>query len=209
MESEEGKLLISELNVHPQHSASYAVVDWKLYASSIKNVSSATNVSSVFIYFDEYIFTELTEDKGNATICQGDLCCHLTYRMVEKRKDEVYALGVFNGLHVVQGQFYLQICTLLKCKTANMTTCGKPVETSSTLFEEFSLSGTFGTNYVFPEVLFSGVHLAPETFKVLKDGRLISQSSVSSKPLLTVTLYGRWYEKDSTKQLPALSQHFS
>ncbi|XP_030052418.1 pantetheinase isoform X2 [Microcaecilia unicolor] len=207
METDEGKLLVSELDVHPKPSALYSVVDWNLYANSIKNFSPATNVTRVVIYFDEYMFTELTEAEGNISICHGDLCCHLTYRMAEKRKDEVYALGIFNGLHVVEGQFYLQICTLVKCKTTNMTTCGRPVETSSTFFKEFSLSGTFGTNYVFPEVLFSGVQLAPETFKVLKDGRLISQSSVSSKPLLTATLYGRWYEKDSVKQFPTLSQY--
>nr|XP_033794044.1 pantetheinase-like isoform X2 [Geotrypetes seraphini] len=206
METDEGKLLISELDVHPQPSASYSVVDWKLYASSIKDFSPATDVTSVVIYSDEFLFMELAEAEGNASICHGDLCCHLTYHMVEKRKDEVYALGVFNGLHVAEGQFYLQICTLVKCKTTNMTTCGRPVETSSTLFKEFSLSGTFDTNYVFPEVLCSGVHLAPEIFKVLKDGRLISQSRVSSKSLLTATLYGRWYEKDSVKQFPTLSQ---
>lgn len=61
----------------------------------------------------------------------------------------------------------LQICTLLKCKSTDLNTCGQPVETAQTKFEMFSLSGTFGTNYVFPEVLYSGVQLAPGEFEVM------------------------------------------
>jgi pantetheine hydrolase len=55
---------------------------------------------------------------------------------------------------------------MLKCKSANLTTCGRPIETALTRFEMFSLSGTFGTKYVFPEVLLSKIHLSPEKFEV-------------------------------------------
>ncbi|XP_066401849.1 pantetheinase-like isoform X2 [Molothrus aeneus] len=96
------------------------------------------------------------------------------------------------------------ICTLLKCPSTNLSTCGQPVETAQTKFEMFSLSGTFGTSYIFPEVLYSGVQLAPGEFEVLADGRLINQNT-TSKPVLSVTLFGRWYEKDppSTDQASA------
>ncbi|KAM6355377.1 LOW QUALITY PROTEIN: pantetheinase-like [Podargus strigoides] len=87
--------------------------------------------------------TELTEPKGNRAVCQ---CCHLSYKMAEKQKDDTYVLGAFDGLHVVEGEYYLQICTLLKCKGTDLNTCGQPVETAHTKFEMFSLSGTFGTN---------------------------------------------------------------
>lgn len=59
----------------------------------------------------------------------------------------------------------------------------------------FSLSGTFGTQYVFPEVLLSEVQLAPGEFQVSSDGRLFSLKPPSG-PVLTVTLFGRLYEKD-------------
>ncbi|XP_014729750.1 PREDICTED: pantetheinase-like isoform X1 [Sturnus vulgaris] len=88
-----------------------------------------------------------------------------------------------------------QICSLLKCPSTNLSTCGQPVETAQTKFEMFSLSGTFGTSYVFPEVLYSGVQLAPGEFEVLRDGRLKSKHG-TSKPLVTATLFGRLYEKD-------------
>ncbi|KAK2491880.1 hypothetical protein MC885_010713, partial [Smutsia gigantea] len=50
----------------------------------------------------------------------------------------------------------------------------------------FSLSGTFGTQHVFPEVLLSEIQLAPGEF----------QPEAPSGPVLTVTLFGRLYEKD-------------
>lgn len=65
------------------------------------------------------------------------------------------------GLHSLS-----QICTLLKCKTTGLHTCGDSVETASTRFDMFSLSGTFGTQYVFPEVLLSEIQLAPGEFQV-------------------------------------------
>lgn len=59
-----------------------------------------------------------------------------------------------------------QVCTVLKCGSTNLTACGQPVETALTRFEMFSLSGTFGTEYVFPEVLLSKIKLAPGKFEV-------------------------------------------
>ena len=55
---------------------------------------------------------------------------------------------------------------MLKCRSTDLTTCGQPVETALTRFEMFSLSGTFGTEYVFPEVLLTEIKLAPEKFEV-------------------------------------------
>lgn len=116
--------------------------------------------------------------------------------MSEKRIDEAYALGAFDGLHTVEGQYYLQVCTLLKCQTTDLRTCGEPVGSSFTKFEEFSLSGTFGTSYVFPQIVLSGTQLAPEKhYEVSRDGRLRSRSGVPL-PVLVMALYGRVFEKD-------------
>ncbi|NXB99448.1 VNN3 protein, partial [Orthonyx spaldingii] len=195
-EMENGHLLVTELSSRPRLSPDYpAAVNWTLYASQIKQLPSNKHSFSGVAYHDLFSFTELTESEGNHTICQQDLCCHVSYKMAQKQQDEIYVLGAFDGLHVVEGEYYLQICTLLKCPSTNLSTCGQPVETAQTKFEMFSLSGTFGTSYVFPEVLYSGVQLAPGEFEVLTDGRLISQST-TSKPVLSVTLFERWYEKD-------------
>ncbi|NWS39031.1 VNN1 Pantetheinase, partial [Probosciger aterrimus] len=196
MKTEDGRLLVAELDSHPRLSAAFPpAVNWSSYALSVERFPSNDNDFGGLIFHDWFTFMELTKPEGNRTVCQKDLCCHLSYKMAGKREDEVYVLGAFDGLHVVEGQYYLQICTLLKCKSTDPETCGQPVETAQTKFEMFSLSGTFGTNYVFPEVLYSGVQLAPGEVEVLSDGRLISKTR-PTKPVVTVTLFGRWYEKD-------------
>uniref|UniRef100_A0A8B9QHI0 CN hydrolase domain-containing protein n=1 Tax=Apteryx owenii TaxID=8824 RepID=A0A8B9QHI0_APTOW len=190
-ETENGHLLVTELSSHPRLSPTYpAAVNWKLYASSIKQLPSNDHRFSGVVYHDLFSFTELAEPEGNLAICQKDLCCHLNYKMAEKQKDDIYVLGAFDGLHIVEGEYYLQICTLLKCKSTDLKSCGQPVETAQTKSDMFSLSGMFGTNYIFPEVLYSGVHLAPGEFEMLTDGRLISQTR-TSRPVLSVTLFGR------------------
>uniref|UniRef100_A0A2K5R6Q2 Pantetheinase n=2 Tax=Cebus imitator TaxID=2715852 RepID=A0A2K5R6Q2_CEBIM len=192
MTTQEGKLLLSQLDSHPSHSVA---VNWTSYASSIEALSKGNQEFKGTVFFDEFTFVELTGVTGNYTVCQKDLCCHLSYKMSEKRSDEVYALGAFDGLHTVEGRYYLQICTLLKCRTTGLNTCGDSVETASTRFEMFSLSGTFRTQYVFPEVLLSETKLAPGEFQVSTDGRLFNLKPTSG-PVLTVTLFGRLYEKD-------------
>ncbi|KAM8790318.1 pantetheinase isoform 2-T2 [Rhynchonycteris naso] len=193
MKTKEGKLLLSQLDSHPKH----LVVNWTSYASGMEALSTGNQEFKGTVFFDGFSFVELRGVTGNYTVCQKELCCHLSYKMSEKRSDEIYALGAFDGLHTVEGSYHLQICTLLKCKTTNLHTCGDSVETASTRFDMFSLSGTFGTQYVFPEVLLSGIQLAPGEFQVSSDGRLFSLKPLSG-PVLTVTLFGRMYEKDHT-----------
>ncbi|NP_999298.1 pantetheinase precursor [Sus scrofa] len=192
MKTKEGKLLLSQLDSHPHRPA----VNWTSYASGLPTPLVGNQEFKSTVFFDEFTFLELKGVAGNYTVCQKDLCCQLSYRMLEKREDEVYALGAFDGLHTVEGSYYLQICTLLKCKTMDLHSCGDSVETASTRFEMFSLSGTFGTQYVFPEVLLSDIQLAPGEFQVSSDGRLFSLKPPSG-PVLTVTLFGRLYERDS------------
>ncbi|XP_074043710.1 pantetheinase isoform X2 [Macrotis lagotis] len=163
METESGQLLLSELKSRPRLASNYpAVVDWNAYAKSVRPFSSDQPDFPGRIYFDEFTFTELTKNEGNYTVCQKDLCCHLSYKMSEKRTDEVYVLGAFDGLHTIEGQFYIQICTLVKCQTTDLKTCGEPVGSAFTKFEAFSLSGTFNTSYVFPQLVLSGTQLASE-----------------------------------------------
>ncbi|XP_017356095.1 vascular non-inflammatory molecule 3 isoform X1 [Cebus imitator] len=197
METESGQLMLSELKSRPRREPTYpATVDWHAYASSVKPFSSEQSDFPGMIYFDEFTFTEFKRNTGNYTVCQKDLCCHLTYKMSEKRTDEVYALGAFDGLHTVEGQYYLQICTLLKCQTTDLETCGEPVGSAFTKFEEFSLSGTFRTCYVFPQITLSGSQLAPERhYEISRDGRLRSRSG-APLPVLVMALYGRVFEKD-------------
>ncbi|XP_063165951.1 pantetheinase-like [Candoia aspera] len=194
-ESENGHLLIAEIYSHPSCSPTcLPAVNWSLYATTIEQFPEDHTFPGI-VFYDEFTLSKLTEDAGNLTVCQKSLCCHLNYRMTEQQEDELYALGAFDGLHVVEGEYYLQICTLLKCGSTDLQSCGQSTITARSHFDFFSLSGTFSTNYIFPEVLLSGIRLAPGGFQVLSDGQLISQNG-TSQALLTVTLFGRWYEKD-------------
>uniref|UniRef100_A0A8C5N0Q2 CN hydrolase domain-containing protein n=1 Tax=Leptobrachium leishanense TaxID=445787 RepID=A0A8C5N0Q2_9ANUR len=171
MDSEDGHLVISELIAHPRNTSTYYGIKWNQYASTIKKFPSGTNVFKGNVFFDEFTFTELKEPQGSYTICQNDLCCHLSYKKARNdahkiHKNEIYVIGAFDGLHVVEGQYHLQVCTLLKCLSSDLQTCGESVDTASTKFESFSLSGNFSTNFVFPEVLLDKVNLAPNMFKV-------------------------------------------
>ncbi|XP_077000139.1 vascular non-inflammatory molecule 3-like isoform X2 [Tamandua tetradactyla] len=197
METESGQLMLAELRSRPRREPSYPeTVEWSAYASGIQPFLSEQSDFSGEIYFDKFTFTQLKKNTGNYTICQKDLCCHLSYRMSEKRVDEVFALGAFDGLHTVEGHYYLQICILLKCQTTDLRTCGEPVGSAFTKFEEFSLSGTFGTSYVFPQLVLSGGQLAPERhYEVSRDGRLSCRSGIPL-PVLVLALYGRVFEKD-------------
>ncbi|EHB07280.1 Vascular non-inflammatory molecule 3 [Heterocephalus glaber] len=197
METSGGQLMLAELKSRPRLEPTYpAAVDWSAYARSIQPFTSGQSHFPGMIYFDEFTFTELKGDAGNYTVCQKDLCCHTIYKMSEKRGDEVFTLGSFDRLHTVEGQYYLQICTLLKCQTTDLRSCEELVGSAFTKFEEFSLSGTFGKSYVFPQVVLSGSQLAPERhYEVSRDRYLRSRSGVPL-PVLVMALYGRVSEKD-------------
>lgn len=121
METESGQLMLSELKSRPRREPTHpAAVDWSAYARSVKAFSSEQSDFMGMIYFDEFTFTELQTSTGNYTVCQKDLCCHLTYKMSEKRSDEVYALGAFDGLHTTEGQYYLQVEMFKYVTTASL-----------------------------------------------------------------------------------------
>lgn len=106
--TQEGKLLLAQLDSHPSHSP----VNWTSYASSVEAPPTENEEFRSFVFFDEFTFVELKGITGNYTVCQNDLCCHLSYQMSEKRADEVYALGAFDGLHTVEGQYHLQVTSV-------------------------------------------------------------------------------------------------
>lgn len=110
MKTEDGHLLIAELDSHPRLSpASPPAVSWSSYASGVEKCVPDEQDFSGLIFYDQFTFTELTKPEGHITVCQKDLHCHLSYKMAGKREDEVYVLGAFDGLHVVEGQYYLQV----------------------------------------------------------------------------------------------------
>lgn len=137
MESEDGRLLIAELDAHPRLSpAAPPAVSWNSYASGVERVSQKGHEFTGIIFEDPFNFTEITKPGGNLTVCQKDLCCHLSYKMAEKRDDEVYVLGAFDGLHVIEGQYYLQVILWRELLTLRSLFTGTLVQ--CTYMEDFA-----------------------------------------------------------------------
>lgn len=110
METESGKILFAEVDSHPRNSStSPPAVNWSAYATSITPFPGPKNSFRGLISRDEFNFTKLSESAGNLTVCQKELCCHLSYRMLGKEEDEVYVLGAFAGLHGRRRREYWQV----------------------------------------------------------------------------------------------------
>lgn len=108
--TEEGCLLLAELSAHPCLSPTYPpAVNWSSYAASIKRFPGGKDTFLGAVRRDIFTFSELRHKTGNYTVCQGDLCCHLIYRMSDKSKDEVYVLGAFDGLHGSLIKYHWQV----------------------------------------------------------------------------------------------------
>lgn len=158
------------------------------------------------LFGDLFLFKELSKPEGTLDICynDSDICCSLTYKMAEKRADEMYALGVFDGLHTREGQYYLRICTLIKCLGLSRDTCGQRTYNASTIFESFTLRGQLSTPYVYPQVVADGVSLLPGEWDHSMPVTHMQSKQQLTKGLLTAALFGRVYDLDDTQPTPTV-----
>ncbi|XP_019638379.1 PREDICTED: vascular non-inflammatory molecule 3-like [Branchiostoma belcheri] len=143
---------------------------------------------------DIYTFSPLKNGTGQIEVCDNALCCQLDYSMSLK-EGELYAFGAFDGLHTFQGQYYLQVCVLLKCHSNAHSSCGTGTTSAGTAFSFLHMAGNFSTSYVYPEVTTDGVSLAPPS-EWKYEAQAIRSTEGLSKPLLSAGLYGRWYDRD-------------
>ncbi|XP_076609953.1 biotinidase [Chaetodon auriga] len=119
-------------------------------ASSIPP-STTTFISTMV--FDPFTFVLLNETEGEVKVCNGTFCCYLQYHMLPQGSSkELYALGAFAGMHIVEGRYALQVCALVRCAGLDTTSCGQEVEEAESKMD-FLLEGKFGTKYVYPSVL--------------------------------------------------------
>ncbi|XP_075684737.1 biotinidase isoform X2 [Rhinoderma darwinii] len=145
--------------------------------------------------YDNFTFILLKDNEGKVHVCAGTLCCYLTYRK-HNMSNELYALGVFDGLHTVHGTYSLQICALVKCSGLDKETCGQEVtDASSTM--TFQLWGTFTTKYIFPMIVTSGVTLQLPDHWGWKGQNCYMNKTGLELGLVTAALYGRYYERDN------------
>lgn len=147
--------------------------------------------------YDSFMLVRLQGKEGNLTACDSSFCCNLLFRRTNLLpEEEFYALGVFDGLHVVHGMYYLEVCALVRCTGLHQESCGGETEHAHTLID-FHLHATFSTEHVYAGVLGSGMTLErPDESGWGNGGFYMSRRGMRSG-LVTAVLYGRVYEKDS------------
>ncbi|XP_028674044.1 biotinidase [Erpetoichthys calabaricus] len=218
MDSHNGRLLVATIPVISDSSNDDTLVDnWHLISSRTLNMAKTNNLQfcdnefeecsghfpsqdpfmkpfHALMMYDNYTFTPLLAAKGNVAVCDGSLCCHLSYER-SPPSSELYALGAFNGLHVVHGTYYLEVCALVKCPGSHWHSCGGgTIHASSAL--NFHLWGNFTTRFIFPQILASEMQLhIPDKMGWEKTNFFMTKSNMSAG-LITAALYGRVYEKD-------------
>ncbi|NWJ07553.1 BTD Biotinidase, partial [Crypturellus undulatus] len=190
MQSSSGKLIVAEIPViTPDHKTNLEKVPCRVSRSG----ESSPPFYAEMMY-DNFTFVPVQEDKGELKVCANTLCCYLRYQQTVSTH-ELYALGVFDGLHTVHGTYYVQACALVKCGGLHFSSCGQEV-TDATASIDFHLWANMSTPYVFPLLLTSGVTLDFADHMGWKNDHYFISKNGTSSGLLTAALYGRWYEKD-------------
>lgn len=206
--SENGSLSIATLSKKPRESLQNTSAENTETIKEVKNNNDDSFYSDLF--GDIFLFKELKESEGSLNVCynKSEVCCSLNYRMKTKRADEMYAFGVFDGLHTKEGQYYLRICTLIKCLGVDRKTCGQRTYDARTIFESFTLKSQLNARYVFPQVVADGVSLLPGQWDHDRPVTYLKTKHQLSRGLLTAALFGRVYGLDDGEiPLPSSGPH--
>ncbi|EDO35528.1 predicted protein [Nematostella vectensis] len=192
--SASGKLLIASLPKSPKKSPSNMT-----YVKTPGNTNDDVFYSDLF--GDQFLFKELDKAEAIIRVCYpgSKSCCTLHYKMAAKLPDELYALGVFDGLHTLEGQYYLRVCTLIKCFGMSRSSCGSQVSSASTIFDSFALRAELNASHVFPAVVAHGVTLLRDEWDHDVPVKQVESKRRLSKGLLSATLFGRVYSLDGGK----------
>lgn len=205
--SGKGSLLTASLPVQPRNVSRN---ETSLVKSNTKNDylgnKNKSNDEEFYsdLFGDLFLFKELSKQNDTLNVCYNGstICCSLTYKMAAKRSDEMYALGVFDGLHTKEGQYYLRICALIKCLNLSRNGCGQRVYNANSIFQYFMLKAQLSTPYVFPQVVADGVSLLPGEWDNDFPATSLHTTRKLSKGLLTAALFGRVYSLDPTPPTP-------
>uniref|UniRef100_A0A3P8VLV4 Biotinidase n=1 Tax=Cynoglossus semilaevis TaxID=244447 RepID=A0A3P8VLV4_CYNSE len=205
---EEGRLLVATLPVLEESGgrtestfsaatdSGYCQKDSCDYSSPPKTVPSSSFISSMM--YDPFSFVLLNETAGKLEVCDGTFCCQLQYRQLpQSDSTELYALGAFAGTHTVNGRYALQVCALVRCAGRDSSSCGQEVEEAETKID-FRLEGKFGTRYVYPSILASGLVLEQPQHVEKNENNIVTMiHSDMTDGLVTACLYGRMYQLDN------------
>lgn len=156
--------------------------------------------NSLQVPISEFNHTKLKNLEGNITnLCLNGICCHLEYKMNDEFNfpQNTYYLLATSRLKqtIVPGEaFFEENCALVlynkKVKKYRFN--------SSTRFDRLVLRAQFNTSIIYSNVITNGLQVVPKTEWHLVQKETDAQISFENlqKPITSVSLYGRNYEKD-------------
>ncbi|KAK3593269.1 hypothetical protein CHS0354_012363 [Potamilus streckersoni] len=201
--TDDGKLLIKDIDIlqegHVRNISFRENVqhfDWMTHASSDYRKGYQFKA---LVFGDLFNLESLSNDSGIITVCHNRLCCQLEYVSNGTMNSDLFAFGAFDGLHTLEGRYYIQVCAFFKCKHNTHHSCGSPTKTSRTVFQHIHISGNFERNYIFPEILLTSqgkLELPPIGKWSYNESGLYTTGLDS--PLLSASLFSRVYERDNS-----------
>ncbi|CAG5123943.1 unnamed protein product [Candidula unifasciata] len=166
----------------------------------VVKLSSEEFISELF--HDMFTFRQLQGGSGRLRVCQNSICCNLNFSLDGDRPgSDLFAFGAFDGLHTYEGQYYFQICALVKCAdVTDRKTCGTVTDTSTTKFVNISITAEMSTPFIYPQLVLSDgkgeLLLANSTTWGFKDATLWTNNQPEGA-ILSAALFGRYYQRDN------------
>lgn len=189
--SPNGRLLVKEVPILKHNGKRYRT---KMISSAETGIFKKYDFQGK-VFWDTYNFVSLKSEKDNLIVCQGDLCCSLSYERDDVKGN--YAFGVFDGMHLHDGPYYLQVCILLECGTDDDKKCYHLTFSAKGYFRNINIKGNFSTPYVTPQVVITndGNIELPPVYDLKFDDQGLSVKSQQA-PLLEASLVGRIYDRE-------------
>lgn len=187
-----GHLVITEVPINRRQS-----ILWERQEVGYERLEVAVNDNSAkfysLVFGDLFAFRPLRGLSGETSVCHRDVCCSVTFTRDSDK--ELFALGAFDGMHHLEGSYYLQVCLLVKCRNNKLLECGWSTKESSTIFSNFNLTGSMTTRYAFPQVVNADWDFS-DVWSFKDAGYTKSVIGNSDHPLLSVVLMGRDFIRD-------------
>lgn len=147
------------------------------------------------------------------SLCHNDsLCCSVTYSFPDSIPDDSsFLLLAYSGLVEKGGGSYsifTQVCAVVHCLNENVTSCALVEEkengaSKKTAFRAHNLTGNFDTSFVYPSVLNQDLQLfnvslwdfeSSASSEKVVESTLVLHEELDN--LLSLTLFGRWFDRD-------------
>lgn len=200
-----GKLIVQTIPVvhNPDVPRDRAEVPVEVHSGKDKSFTAE-------IFHDKHTLVKLSSSEGRASVCNKNLCCNISFELdfqskalLNESSSEFFALAAFDGLHKDTENYYIQVCSVLRCRSfCDSVTCGEYAshrDGPGSRIRRLQMFGNFSTPYIYPEVLLengNSVELTPYPNQWTFTGGQLTLNKPSKLPLHVATLFARVYDRD-------------